>query len=69
MRVEIAAEDLQYVRDALWDKRALAAKELLRNRHLTQPRKDKAVGTKLIKRMNSALKKVHGHNCGGDAYV
>ncbi len=72
MKIEIAEEDLEVVRDIVWQGRAYYGKEALKETSVAQwghSKKKSEAGTKLLKRINQALKKVHGHDCNGEHYV
>jgi hypothetical protein len=68
MKIEIAKDDLQEIRDIVWEGRAYYGKRAMKEKSVAHNKKSKA-GTKLLKRINQALKKVHGHDCSGEHYV
>ena len=71
MKIEVAKEDLQAIREILWEGRKYYARARLVR--LVNPSLvidgNVTVGTKMIKRINAALKKTHGHDCCGEHYL
>lgn len=68
MKIEISKNDLHTLRELLWEGRAFYA----RNLGITvtpSTRECYDTGTKMIKKVNAALKKVHGHDCNGDDFA
>ena len=65
MKIEVAAKDLQALRDIVWQGRAYYG----RRRRELDASPTMLAGTKMIKRLNAALKKQHGHDCNGEAYL
>ena len=65
MKIDIAQGDLQIIRDHV-----NARIETIESREpsFKYYRDDIKVLRKLIRKLNAALKKVHGHDCGGDRY-
>jgi hypothetical protein len=71
MKIEIAKEDLQKFRNIVWHGRSHFAKESLKDTSVSQmciSKQYNYMGTKLLKKLNQALKKVHGHDCCGELY-
>ena len=65
MNANISKHELQEIRDIIWQGRAYYSKGVIgydRNRYVP-------IGTKLIKKINSMLKSVHGHDCNGQNYL
>ena len=65
MTIDIAKEDLQGIRELLWEGRSHYG----RSKTHCGRRKMVALGTKMIKKINACLKKVHGHDCNGGNYI
>ena len=62
MKIEVSKEELQAIRDILWEGRAHYSRAHERTGMVK-------IGDKLIRKVNAALKKVHGHDCCGDRYL
>jgi len=62
MKIDIAKEDLQGIRELLWEGRSYYSRSGHRDKMV-------ALGTKIIKKINACLKKVHGHDCDGEHYT
>jgi len=63
MKIDVAKDDLQILRDLVWEGRAHYLKSAVERKETIE------VATKHIKKINSALKKAHGHDCNGEHYV
>ena len=63
MKIIVAKEDLKDLRDLLWEGRSHYSRAFPVNKEKV------AVATKHIKRVNAALKQIHGHDCNGDIYI
>ncbi len=70
MKLEIAKDELQEIRDIIWEGRAYYSKRIANDfeQEMVLSRNRIKIGTKLIKKLNAMLKKVHGHDCNGEAY-
>jgi len=70
MKIEVAKEDLQKLRDIVWQGRAHYGKKSVDDTSVSQMciSREKEAGTKFMKRLNQALKKVHGHDCSAEHY-
>jgi hypothetical protein len=60
MKIEIAKTDLYDIRGILYQYAAA---------HPAAPKEYKEAAVKLVKRLNMALKEVHGHDCNGQSYI
>ena len=71
MKIEISKKELQELRELLWEGRAYYAKNTTHKfKSISQHNINMVeLGTKYIKKVNQALKKVHGHDCSGDRYI
>jgi len=63
MEIDITGPDLWYLRDML--------KEARDNMNVHNPSYDRQseISLKVIKKLNRAMTKVYGHDCGGDWYL
>jgi len=66
MKIEVAERDLHSMREIIWEGRAYYSR--IENPCTLNYERVQA-GTKMIKRINAALKKAHGHDCCGDHYL
>ena len=65
MKIEISKDDLM-------DLRHLASRQVYTMEHCPNPAAWGDIpktGRKFIRKLNAALKKVHGHDCMGDTYL
>jgi hypothetical protein len=58
MKIEVSREELQSIREILWEGRAHYSRAHERKRMVK-------IGDKLIRKVNA----VHGHDCCGDRYL
>jgi len=68
MKIDFSKEELQELRELLWEGRSKYAKDIMTSLSPT-PAKMVNLGTKYIRKVNTSLKKVHGHDCCGDRYI
>jgi len=72
MKINIAKNELQIIRDIIRSGRdayRIKRKDVQFDYQYKYHKEMFDCGTKLIKKINSALKKVCGHDCCGDGYL
>lgn len=68
MNIDISKKELQDLRELLYEGRARYARTCFTDVGSTSS-KMVELGTKYIRKVNNALKKVHGHDCCGNYYI
>ncbi len=69
MKIDVAKKDLQIIREIIWAGRAHYGRMMFGIEEDSMFQREYDVGKKLIRKVNMALKSVHGHDCHGDDYL
>ena len=72
MKIDICKDELQEIRDIIHagrDRHNLTRRDVKYDYQYKHQTRMFSIGTKLIRKINLALTKVHGHDCSGQKYL